>query len=446
MYPVELRRITSAFLRWWRRELIALLPDRIRALLNRPADAILLVWAHKNISVVRRCGRNLEPLFVTSTDSVAGVLVARLRTALPRRLVLHVTREILLAGAQVGAQNDAFSFRDYTRYNGQTLSEADKERIVSLIDAGGVALGAEAGVGALAAAHGRWSLATQTQAVGEGTLPRDLARLVLFGNIENETYSVAGATGCAAAWSAAQLSYSAPLWRNHTGWRVTGGVTAKLLHGWASAEVVRADGTLTTTIDAIQGGGEFLLRTARGGSGYGCDLGVAARHGNHLTLSLALTDALSRLEWNDTPELRHATFTANDVSLVDADQLDDVLSDSTWTEPTAAFTSRLPRRLTFGAAFPLGRRLEVSAALTSRFGGGFAGRTRGSLGLVYPLGSVLALGGGLAVGGAGTSSASTGLLVQAGPARLDLAVAARGSALFWQARGYGVALGLGFAY
>lgn len=73
-----------------------MLPDRIRAWLNRPADAILLVWAHENISVVRRCGRNLEPLFVTSTDSVAGVLVARLRTALPRRLVLHVTREILL--------------------------------------------------------------------------------------------------------------------------------------------------------------------------------------------------------------------------------------------------------------------------------------------------------------------------------------------------------------
>ena len=364
----------------------------------------------------------------------------------PALLAMEPTRQLLLAGVQAGAQNDAFSWRDYSRYNGNELNDADKERIVSLIDPNGLALGADAGVGALAMAAGRWSVATQTLAVGEGNLPRDMARLVLFGNIENETYSLAGTSGCAMAWSSAQVSYGAPLWRNHTGWRVTGGVTAKYVRGWASAEVLGADGSLTTTIDAIDGGGEVLLRTARGGTGYSCDLGLAARHGNRFTLSLALTDAFSRLNWNRQTELRHATFTAHDVSLVDAEDLSDVLTDSTWTEPTGAFQSRLPRHLTVGAAFPVGRHLQANAALSSRFGGGFAGRTRGSLGLLWPLGNIVTLGGGVAVGSAGTSAASTGLLLHAGPAQIDLAVAARGSALFWQARGYGVALGLGFAY
>lgn len=383
---------------------------------------------------------------LTSGAAAARAVGTEAALSNPALLALTPTRQVLLAGAQAGAQNDAFSWRDYTRYNGNELNDADKSRIVSLIDANGLALGAEAGVGALAVTAGRWSVATQTRAIGEGSLPRDMARLVLFGNIENETYRLTGTTGRAAAWSAAQVAYGVPLLRSHTGWRVTGGLTAKYVRGWASAEVVRADGALTTTIDAIDGGGEVLLRTARGGTGYSCDLGVAARRGNRLTLSLALTDALSSLNWNDRPELRHATFTAHDVSLVDADELDDVLTDSTWTEPTGAFKSSLPRHLTLGAAFPVGRHLLGSAALTSRFGGGFAGRTRGALGLLWPLGRTLTLGGGLAVGGAGTSAASTGLLVHAGPAQIDLAVAARGSALFWKARGYGVALGLGFAW
>lgn len=385
---------------------------------------------------------------VTPITAGAGPALARgAEGALlnPALLALEPRREVIVAGAQGGVQSDAFSWQDYTRYNGKTWTDSDKNAILDRIGPDGVTVGADAGLAALAVSYGRWAFATHTQAMGTATLAQDAARLLLLGNVENETFSLNGTAGDGLAWSSVQVGYGAPIGDGRGGWQWTAGATAKYVKGWGYARILEAAGDLTTTIEGTTGSGRMTVRTAEGGSGYSLDLGIAARSGPRRYWSLALCDALSRVSWSKNPQFQYATFTALDTPLVDADNSDDLVADSTWSVPTTGFDAALPRLATLATAFPLGR-ADAATSLSYRFGSGVAARARAAVGLVFPLSGLLSLGGGVSVGGIEESSAVGGLTLRTSRLRADLALASRGTPLFWQARGYGVSLGLGFSY
>lgn len=363
----------------------------------------------------------------------------------PALLALEPRREVIVAGVQGGVQTDAFSWQDYTLYNGKSWTDADKNEILDRMGPNGVTVGADAGLAALAVSYGRWAFATNTQAMGRATLPKDAARLLLLGNVENETFTLNGTAGDGLVWSGLQVGYGVPLGDAAGGWQWTAGVTAKYVKGWGYARILEATGDLTTTFEGTTGSGRMEVRTAEGGSGYSLDFGIAAQSGPRRSWSLSLCDALSRVSWSANPRLQYATFEALDTPLVDADDTGDIVADSTWSVPTTGFNAALPRVATLATAFPVGA-ADGSVAVSWRFGAGAPARARAAAGLLVPLSGLLSLGGGVSVGGNEESQAVGGVTLRTARLRADLALASRGTPLFWQAHGYGVSLGLGFSY
>lgn len=414
---------------------------RMTAATRRVAGVLLLVLMLVPFGAAR--AQRVTPVTAGAGSALArGAEGALLNPAL---LALEPRREVIVAGAQAGAQSDAFSWQDYTRYNGKSWTDADKNEILERIGPDGVTVRADAGLAALAVSYGRWAFATNTQISGSARLPQDAARLLLFGNVEDKTFSLDGAAGDGLAWSGVQVGYGLPVGDGAGGWQWTAGVTAKYVKGWGYARILEATGNLSTTLDGTIGSGRMAVRTARGGSGYSLDLGLAAQAGPRQTWSLSLCEAISRVSWSGDPQLQYATFEAVDTPLVDADGTEDVVADSTWSVPTVGFDAALPRVATLAGAFPLGR-ADVAASLSVRFGAETAARTRMAAGVLWPLSGLLSLGGGVSVGGSEESSSVAGVTFKSARLRADLALASRGTPLFWQARGYGLSLGVGFSY
>ena len=262
--------------------------------------------------------------------------------------------DIRIATAGVGVHNNAFSLGDYNRWNGTILDERDKETILARIPGGSFRGGFEVRSDGPGAAWRGWALTTAGRAVGAAAVPKEFGRLVFYGNNLDQSYDLGGTSGEAMAWSELRLSHGRALGTTQIGGHpvaVAGGLTLKWLRGWAHAEVTRAEGSLVTTMDGITGAEEVTGRSALGGGGFACDLGVAARTGSW-SFGLALTNAVSRLSWTRRPEqhIQHAWADSLALDNLGEDENTDLVATEDTTGAIASYSTPVPAELTVAAA------------------------------------------------------------------------------------------------
>jgi hypothetical protein len=291
--------------------------------------------------------------------AVAGAYSLRARGAdapvwNPATLAWSEALDLRIAAAGVDAHNNAFSLGDYRRWNGAILDEEDKEAILARIPGRFFRGGFEVRSEGPGAAWRGWALTTAGRAAGAVAVPKEYGRLVFYGNDPEQSCDLGGISGEATAWSELRLSHGRELGTAAIGGRpvaVAGGLSLKWLRGWARGEVTRAEGSLVTTMNGITGAEEVTGRTALGGGGYACDLGVAARTGNW-SFGLALTNAASRLSWTRRPEEHIRRAWADSLTLDDLgeDEDTDLVATEDTTRAIASFSTALPAELAVAAA------------------------------------------------------------------------------------------------
>lgn len=363
----------------------------------------------------------------------------------PAALAFSPGGSLGLAGVAVDLHNNSFSLGRYNEVAGAELNQADKERLLADIPAGGFRLDAAARAGAVGLHIGRLALTTGAVAAGRGNLDRDFFDLVLFGNELDQTVDFADTWGDGHAVGKASLSWGQPVYQGALG-RMAVGVTASYLHGIYELHVEESYGAVTTAMDAISGEAFVSAVTADQGSGYGLDLGFAWQAPGGWTFGAAMDNALGTVTWTGNVERHEFRVDASDINLVN-DDLDNAVADSDTSYAAADYTTDLPRRLRLGAAWDRG-----SLLLAADYVQGFADQAGSSttpqlnLGAEWrPLGMVTPRAG-MSFGGTAGVGVAGGLGLNLGWWQIDTAVIHRGGFNGDATRGLGFALSSQLAF
>jgi hypothetical protein len=356
------------------------------------------------------------------------------------------------------AANNSISLDDYNRWVGKTWSEADKREILSRIPGPGLDGLLSASVEGPGFAMNRWAFTTESRASADVRVPRDVARLLLLGNNPEESFVVSGSDQEAFAWSEARLSHGRELgtaalpdlpWigRLYKGDSLSfaAGATVKYLQGWGYAELRRADGGVATTFEAITGDIELEGLTSEGGSGFGLDLGMAARSRRGWSVSFDAHNVASSIHWSTKPIVHRESAWVENVTLRDLDVGSDVVIEESTREAAPSFRRSLPALLTF-AAGKQWRTTRVELDLNQGFADrpGSSRSPRIGAGLSYEPASWLDVRAGASLGGAEGRSAAMGVGVGLGRVRLDFALASVSSWNFLSPKGVGGGVALGW--
>ena len=363
----------------------------------------------------------------------------------PANLAFSPGTSIGLAGMTADLHNNSFTLARYNEVSGQTLSYADKERLLADIPTGGFALDAEVAAGGLGVQVGRFAVTTGAVAAGRGNLDRDFFDLVLFGNELGETADFSDTWGEGYAIGRTSLSYGHQVFEGAVG-RIAVGATASYLVGLYEMHVEEAGGSLTTSMSEISGEAYAAAVTADSGAGLGLDLGASWQAPGGWSLGLALDNVVGHLNWSGSVERTEIRVTAAELNAFNGD-LDNAVTDSDTTYAAADYSTNLPRRLRLGAARDTGTLL-----LAADYVQGFADRAGTSatpqlnLGAEWrPLGWI-APRAGLSLGGAANVGVAGGLGFQFGFWQLDVAVVNRGGFSSGDTRGLGFGLSTRFVF
>jgi hypothetical protein len=359
----------------------------------------------------------------------------------PANLALEGPRmSIGIAGAAVDLHNNAFSLDHYNEVSGGTLSEADKNRILTEIPTDGLRVHADVRASALGWQYGSFALTFQGLGGASGRMDRDFFELVLMGNEIGQSVSFTKTEGEGYATAAATLSGAFPILTNYSS-RLSAGANVRYLRGIYEAHIEDAGGSLVTTLAEIEGGAHASLVSATDGNGYGMDLGFTLQAPRGWVFGLVVDNLISQMRWTGDPERRTWSIMADTLNITSED-LDAAVVDQDTTVTIAPYRTRLPRRLRLGASNHWGNFLvavDVVQGLESR--AGVHTRPLLNTGLQYDKLSWLQPRCGLSFGGIYGSAAAIGVGVKLGAWRLDLAALNRGRILPNDTRGLGLAAG-----
>jgi hypothetical protein len=356
---------------------------------------------------------------------------------------------INIFNAGAGLRNNSFSLSDYNKYNGEFLTDGDKEDILGSIPAEGLTLDILAEASALNFSVGNFAVTCKGYGATNANIDRDPIELLFYGNAVVREVSFSNAYSEAYAIGDAALSYGRPLMQWDNG-EFTVGASAHYLRGIAYQKILESEGGVVTTDTGFVGDGRLLMRTARGGSGLAFDLGLAARFEDSWYFSAAWQNCFSKLFWNTKTEEMLYTFDMQPVTVESA--ADSLLNDSLVTTADSTysvdgFSSDLPSVIQLGLAKhyeKLTWSLDWSQSLASRPGHGINPRI--AAGIEYRPATVIPLRAGMAFGGNQGSIYSFGFGLHFGPYNFDLGLANSGSPVPTDTKGARLAVGMGLFF
>ena len=358
----------------------------------------------------------------------------------PANLALAGRKNFSLKLASVGGHvaNNSFSISDYKKYNGEYLTESDKQDILSKIPTEGLNFDANAGASVLSFSVGYFAVNFDAIGGGRGTLSKDPIELALMGNKVGEVVTADGSGGDSWAAAAVGVSYGRKI-MSRGGYDFLGGATFKYLRGlgYFSAEELSAEAvTLETGIDGVGG---LTTISATGGSGFAMDLGLAVQ-GQHAQYGLVVRNAFANINWNKEAEATLYTFELEGMTVENSDDDSLVTSDET-TVAIGEYSSRPPLELELGAARNFGKLLVSGSVRQGFVNTAFVSKMpRLAGGVEYPLVKLFDLRGGIAIGGVDDFSLATGIGFNFGPLQIDMAYASSAKLQPWSGNGAKLAI------
>ncbi|HWN82458.1 MAG TPA: hypothetical protein VNM87_10210, partial [Candidatus Udaeobacter sp.] len=215
--------------------------------------------------------------------------------------------------------------------------------------------------------------------------------------------------------------------------------------GWQYNEIESATGSVTLDVTDLDTSGEIITRSASNGTGFGIDLGLAGRRGEHLAFGVVLQNLGGKVTWHDA-ERSTLSFNADSLTVQAILNGEDVVEALEDEEPAPDFDTALPASARIGAAVKGGPVLLAADLVADLVGEAFSSPTRVHLGSEVTVWKKFPLRGGMAFGPSSKPRFSLGFGAKLGTVRIDAAAVSEGSLRADQAGTYGGALGLGLVF
>ncbi len=319
--------------------------------------------------------------------------------------------------------NSSFGLSDYNRYNGAFLSEGDKQALLEKIPEQGFTLNMLSNANAIGFSISRFAFSARVRAASDISIAKDIFDLLLNGNEFGRRYDFSETDGGAWAYLDLAASYAQPIYLEYFH-DFSIGMTFHWLRGLGFAEVLSAEGTLTTDLNGAYGNGNADFRVARAGNGISFDLGAAAIKNNY-TIGVVLKNLFGRIGWNQDITLYSIgilsdTLTVERLSNEDPDSL---ITDFSEEKPGDPFTVSLPLQLQVSGAMELSAfRLSLQWTQAFQRAPGISTSPAVAFGAEYYGIGFLPLRLGFAVGGAQKFVTAMGLGLRLGTFSLNMAV------------------------
>ncbi len=321
-------------------------------------------------------GLGMAGTSVASSRGLDAVGVNPANLALPD----DATVEFSLVPVGIGVGSDFMTYGLYNKFFtgvespagriASNLSEGDKQELIDAFPGGIGRIGAAAEVRPIGLAIRFGSFATFAVTATErvaatAAIPASYAKFLLDGVTPGSSYDFSGATG-SAAWTreyALSAGFALPSVPWFMSW--SGGVSVKLVHGFAYGSVTRdntwlaagTDGVLDGNIDVAGVTSHSNLAgspfPAPAGSGIGVDIGFSAELNDFAVAGLSVTD-IGSLRWDgDVREMfgQGGMHLDDPTSSAQRDSLEHAVTGT--TRPGTAFTVGLPTTLRMGVQFEL---------------------------------------------------------------------------------------------
>ncbi|MBO9541278.1 hypothetical protein J7643_11875 [bacterium] len=342
-----------------------------------------------------------------------------------------------LPGLSLGLGNDAFGFQTLDALlSGKALSDADARQLSASIPASGLGLKLDFGsaLGVSAPMH-RSGFFVRASADTVGlAVPRDLLTLLLLGNSVTSAVSIDALQG-ARADAFADVGFSVGVPVAFSGARATAlGLTARYIQGIGFARITEARGKLLETHadGSFSGEAQATYQYGTMGAGGALDLSLASEVRDDLRLVATLGN-IGAVRWPKITE-KHHTYRLEPYQLGfsgDDAQFSAGAPSTTTTEAPGPGNDQelwdpLPLKLGFGArwiplrSLPLQLLGDVELGTGRAYGVSTQPEVR--LGGEWRLIDWLPLRAGLSAGGERATSFTTGLGLELGACRVDLAI------------------------
>jgi hypothetical protein len=220
-----------------------------------------------------------------------------------------------LPQAQLEFGSNAYGLSDFTKYQGKTLSPADKADLLGRIDsAAGLDVRTVIGVAPVGLSIWRFAVSIGTAGDMDASLGKDALNLAFYGNASRTTpFTVDGTTGH--GWAATTLAGSFAWPFQLPAGRLSVGVTLKKIWGHALGQAAvlagsqlqigptfnaHASGQVIYTSyssDSTVGVSSALGGYGSPGTGSGIDVGGLLELG-HLTIGAVLVNAVGSMKWD----------------------------------------------------------------------------------------------------------------------------------------------------
>lgn len=209
--------------------------------------------------------------------------------------------QINLAGTAFGP--DLFDIWDIARAS--KVSQARRDELLALLPGTGLTVDSEISIPAISVQNRNFAFGVSYGALSEYTVGRDLVELFVEGYERGRTDYRVGDTG---GTRATHLEFTAGYGRSLG--PVSLGVTGRYIRG----RTLSRSRLFEPRFDLEAGGIEVEYQEvmARGGNGYGLDLGLAYQPLPELTLSAAVSNVITDMRWNETLTTRSLVIDQDD--------------------------------------------------------------------------------------------------------------------------------------
>jgi len=351
---------------------------------------------------------------------------------------------VRLLGVNMQAGYAGLNLSDIDAFVGDDLSDEKKAALMASLRGDEVALDADGHVESIGIAMRGFALTTGTYALADARAPRDVVALLLDENELGRTYSFEGTSGSTAVLSTITGSGARKFQIGSLAEFAVGGAF-HYYRGWQYSEITSATGGVTLDITDLDTSGEIISRSAQSGSGFGIDLGVAGRRGEHLAFGMVLQNLAAQINWHDG-ERSTISFDVDSLTveaILNGEDVVEALEDKT---PIPDFETTLPASARIGVAVKGGPVLIASDLVADLVGDSFQAPTRVHFGTEVSAWRAFSLRGGTAFGPSSKPRFSLGFGAKFGILRIDGAAVSEGSLRADQAGTYGGALGLGLIF
>ena len=354
-----------------------------------------------------------------------------------------INLSILSVGVSAG--NNSLTLSQYNQYNGSFLTSEDKQTILNSVPDDGLNASLGADILGFGISRGNLALFLCGRGTSDFLLPKEPIQTLFFGNEINDTVILSGSDAEAFASMDLGLSWGRSVWKKDDK-EVLLGITVRYVRGLTYQKVEQAEGEISTLETGINGDGDFLVRSASGGWGYGLDFGAALQYGKNWSFGLSFTNLINRIKWSKNTEQRVYQVQIDSLLAQDFD-VDSMIIERSYTEGISPFTTRVPISMRAGVSYRKDRSLfsfDLEQGLGK--GMGVTKKLTASLGAEYTLRTWLDLRGGILLGGDEGVALSSGVGLNLGVYQLDLGMAVQRG--FWPAnsKGINIAISNGFRF